>query len=140
MPAPLSFTSSTRHNPALGIRPGKRALTDPVRVLRHWISKRGAWAGPLFCRIQTGDTVTRLPITGDAISDLVKKAASRSELDPAEYGTHSLRAGAATASAEIGRSDQETMSLTGHASAKVMQGYVRKARLFSGRNPLAGVL
>ncbi len=124
----------------LGVWAGKRACTDPVRVLRAWLIERGTWDGPLFCRIQTGGRVTRRAIGGEAVAQVVKAAVSGVGLDPARYSGHSLRAGAATASAELGRSDQEIMGLTGHKSARVMRMYIRGARVFSGRNPLAGVL
>jgi integrase len=124
----------------LGVWAGKRACTDPVRVLRDWLAFRGDWEGPLFCRVQTGDVVKRRPISGEALAESVKRAIASAGIDPARYGAHSLRAGAITASAGLGRSDQEIMGLSGHASAKVMRMYVRSARLFSGRNPLAGVL
>jgi integrase len=75
-----------------------------------------------------------------AVSEAVKRAVERVGLDSANYGSHSLRAGAVTAAAELGRSDQEIMALSGHRSAAVMQAYVRSARVFAGRNPLAGVL
>lgn len=135
-----SKTDQVGRGRVLEVWPGKRAVTDPVRVLGAWLQRRGRWEGPLFCRVQTGDTVTRLGVTGDAISDVVKKAVGATGLDPAAFGAHSLRAGGITASAEAGRSDQEIMGLSGHASASVMRMYVRRARLFSGRNPLAGVL
>jgi integrase len=124
----------------IGVWAGKRPSTDPVRVLQAWIRKRGSWPGPLFCRVQTGDVLKRIPITGDSVNDTVKRCVARIGLDPAAYGAHSLRAGAITASADLGRSDQEIMGMSGHTSAKVMQMYVRSARLFSGRNPLAGAL
>jgi site-specific recombinase XerD len=119
---------------------GKRASTDPLRVVRAWIVERGRWDGPLFCRIQTGDTVTKQPLKGQAIAEVVKEAAARAGLDAKRYAGHSLRAGAVTASADLGRSDQEIMRLSGHSSASVMKMYVRSANVFSGRNPLAGVL
>jgi hypothetical protein len=51
-----------------------------------------------------------------------------------------MRAGAVTTAAELGRSDQEIMDLSGHATPEVMRSYVRHARVFAGRNPLAGAL
>jgi integrase len=119
---------------------GKRDFTDPVRVLRTWLNHRGTWEGPLFCRIQSHDTVMKLPISGEAVNEIVKRRVASIGIDPGPYGTHSLRAGAITTSAELGRSDQEIMGMSGHSSAKVMKMYVRSARLFAGRNPLAGVL
>ena len=124
----------------IAVWPGKRAVTDPVRTLRAWLRKRGDWPGPLFCRVRTADRISKHGLFGDAVNDVVKRAVKRAGLDPAPYGAHSLRAGAVTASAELGRSDQEIMKLSGHESAKVMQMYVRGTRLFAGRNPLAGAL
>lgn len=135
-----SKTDQDGHGRLVGVWAGRRPSTDPVRVLNAWLLRRGSWEGPLFCRVQTGDVITKRAITGDAVSDIVKKAVSKTGRNPAEYGAHSLRAGAVTTSAELGRSDQEIMGLSGHASPSVMRMYVRKARLFSGRNPLAGAL
>jgi integrase len=119
---------------------GERGHTDPVRVLQAWMDVRGNWPGPLFCRVLANGSLLRFGINGDSVNDLVKRSVAAAGLDPALYGSHSLRAGAVTASAELGRSDQEIMGLSGHADPKVMRMYVRSARLFSGRNPLAGVL
>lgn len=124
----------------IGVWAGRRAVTDPVRVLRMWISERGAWPGPLFTRVSSSDAVLRLPISGEAIADVVKSAVARVGLDPVLYAGHSLRSGAVTASAELGSSEQELMKLSGHASASVMRSYIREVGLFRGRNPLAGVL
>ena len=125
---------------SIGVWPGKRASTDPVRVLKAWIDARGHWAGPLFCRIQSHDTLTREPITGEVIARIVKSAADELGLDSSQYAGHSLRAGAITASANIGRSDQEMMKLSGHSSARMLKIYNRGTEAFRGRNPLAGVL
>jgi site-specific recombinase XerD len=124
----------------LGVWAGKRAETDPVRVMRAWLRHRGSWEGPLFCRIQTGDVVKRQSISGEAINLAVKRMIAAAGIDPDRYGAHSLRAGAITAAAELGRSDQEIVGLSGHGNVKMISLYVRSARLFSGRNPLAGVL
>jgi site-specific recombinase XerD len=119
---------------------GERESTDPVRTLRAWIERRGLWDGPLFVRVRRGDVITTEGIGGESVCDSVKRAIKRAGIAPEKYGAHSLRAGAATASAELGRSDQEIMRMTGHKTAAAMQMYVRSARLFTGRNPLAGVL
>jgi len=135
-----SKTDQNGRGRIIAVWPGKRAATDPVRVLKAWIKKRGDWAGPLFCAVRAGDRLTHRAIAGDAVNEVVKRAVARAGLDTAQFGAHSLRAGAVTASAELGRSDQEIMKLSGHESAKVMQMYVRGTRLFAGRNPLAGAL
>lgn len=125
---------------SLGVFQGKRALTDPVRTLREWIRRRGRFKGPLFTRIQTGDTVTQMRIAGESINDLVQRCVRRIGLDPTQYGAHSLRAGLVTAAADNGATDQEIMRASGHASIEVMRQYVRHARAFPNRNPLAGAL
>ncbi len=124
----------------LGVWKGQRPETDPHELLRLWIAKRGTWDGPLFPRVDLADQVLREPISGEAINDIVKGALKRIGIEPAPYGAHSLRAGAVTAAADLGRSDQEIMALSGHATPAVMKQYVRRARIFDGRNPLAGVL
>ena len=124
----------------IGVWHGQRPETDPPKVLRAWIGKRGTWNGPLFPRVHLNDTVLREPISGDAINDIVKSCLKRIGIEPKRYGAHSLRAGAVTAAADLGRSDQEIMALSGHATPAVMKQYVRRARIFDGRNPLAGVL
>jgi site-specific recombinase XerD len=125
----------------VGVWAGQRVSTDPVRTLNAWIDRRGKWDGSLFTRITPGDAITRDGIeSGDSIGDCIKRAIRLAGIDPRNYGAHSLRAGGATASAELGCSDQEIRRLTGHKSASTMQMYIRSGRLFSGRNPLAGVL
>jgi integrase len=119
---------------------GKRASTDPVRVLRAWLRHRGGWDGPLFCRIQSHGTITKKGISGEAVNEAVKRAIANVGIDSTDYGAHSLRSGAITASAQLGRSDQELIGLSGHENIKSLKSYVRRARLFEGRNPLAGVL
>lgn len=119
---------------------GKRAATDPVRVLRAWLRRRGETEGPLFLRVQVGDHITKRGITPTSINLAVKRAVVRAGLDPKRYSAHSLRAGAVTTAAALGNTDQEIMRLSGHESAAVMKTYVRHARIFTGRNPLAGAM
>ncbi|HEY1865924.1 MAG TPA: tyrosine-type recombinase/integrase [Candidatus Acidoferrales bacterium] len=124
----------------LGVWAGERESTDPVRTLRAWLKWRGDWDGPLFCRIQTGDIVQHKAIAGAAVHHAVRRMIAEAGIDPKRYGAHSLRAGSITAAAELGRSDQEIIGLSGHANVQMIRTYVRSSRLFSGRNPLAGVL
>jgi integrase len=138
-----SKTDQAGRGRLIAVWPGAKPETDPVELLRAWIKRRGSWAGPLFSRIEGGfrfDELRHERIGGESINKVLKRALKRIGLDPKPYGAHSLRAGAVTAAAELGRSDQEIMALSGHRSADVMRQYVRRARVFDGRNPLAGVL
>jgi site-specific recombinase XerD len=124
----------------LGIFPGKRALTDPVRTMREWIRRRGRTSGPLFTRIQTGDTVTQIRMSGEAIADIVQRSVEMIGLDPRQYGAHSLRAGVATEAAIRGASDRQIMAITGHKSVAVMQRYIRRPGAFLKDDPIAAAL
>jgi integrase len=124
----------------LGVWAGERPTTDPVTTMQAWLTRRGMWPGPLFPSVERFDRVQRKQITGESVNDIIKRAIARAGIDPAPYGAHSLRAGAITAAAIAGGSDQEIMGMSGHANPAVMRRYIRVARVFAGRNPLAGVL
>ena len=123
-----------------GVWPGERESTDPVRSLKAWIARRGSWPGPLFCRTSRTGRIIHKPITGEAIHEAIKRAIARAGLDASLYGAHSLRAGAVTAAAKNGCTDQEIKEMSGHKSTQVMEGYIRGNRVFDGRNPLQGML
>lgn len=124
----------------LSVWAGEQPVTDPVRTIQAWLDRRGMWAGPLFPQVHRFDGVLRKSLTGDSVNNAVKRAIERAGIDPAPFGAHSLRAGAITAAAIAGGSDQEIMAMSGHTNPSVMQRYVRGTRMFAGRNPLAGVL
>jgi integrase len=136
----FSKTDQERRGREVAAWAGKRSATDPVRVLRAWLRRRGNADGPLFLRIQTADRITKRGITPTSVNRAVKRAVIRAGLDPKRYSAHSLRAGAVTTAAALGNSDQEIMRMSGHESPAVMRTYVRHARVFSGRNPLAGAM
>jgi integrase len=135
-----SKTDQNGRGRVIAVWPGSKPATDPVELLRSWVGRRGSWAGPLFPRIDGFHQIHHDRIGGEAVNKVLKRNLRRIGVDPKPYGMHSLRAGAVTAAAELGRSDQEIMALSGHRSADVMRQYVRRARVFDGRNPLAGVL
>ena len=124
----------------VGVFAGQRPQTDPVRTLQAWLTMRGPGAGPLFTRIRRGDVLTLDRLHDDAYNRIVKASVESIGLAAACYGAHSLRAGLVTAAAEHGATDAEIMMASGHESAEVMRGYIRSARLFTRRNPLAGAL
>lgn len=136
-----SKTDQAGRGRLIAVWPGSNPATDPVVILRSWIDRRGNWAGPLFTNCGGfGDRIRRGRLDGEVVNKALKRCLVRIGLDPLQYGAHSLRAGAVTAAAQQGRSDQEIMALSGHKSAVMMTQYVRRARVFDGRNPLAGVL
>jgi len=137
---PWSKTDQEGQGDVVDVWAGQRESTDPVRVLRAWIAKRGEWAGPLFCPVYH-EKITKTGVTGESISNILKRAVVRAGLDPAGYAGHSLRAGAITTSSDIGREDGEIMKkLSRHRDVAMVHRYNRGRRAFAGRNPLEGVL
>ena len=97
-----SKTDQEMRGRQIGIQRGEHEATCPVRVLVRWIRERGAWTGPLFCRVGQAGQITRARLSPAAIACVVKAAARRAGLDPGLYAGHSLRAGCATsASADL---------------------------------------
>ena len=124
----------------VGVHPGKRKATCPVRAVEAWIEERGRWAGPLFCRLsQPGDSVVRRRLRAEAIADIVQSCARRAGLEASRYGAHSLRAGMATAADAVGASTLAIMRRTGHKTVAMVERYVRHSGLFAV-DPLRGVL
>lgn len=125
----------------IGIFPGKKENSDPVRWLLRYIEKRGRWAGPLFVsqrRSHAGE-LGRVRLSGDVIGDLVQKMAGEIGLEASDFGAHSLRAGCVTAAIEMGVPESLVMQLTGHRSHQTLSKYVRPSKVFS-IDVLAGAL
>lgn len=128
----------------VGIPPGREPLTCPVRALRAWLKVRGDWPGPLFAGIKNvfgaRSLVTRRRLGESAVIDTVRRHLKHIGVrDLWAYGSHSLRVGMITASAEGGAGLIEIMERSGHRHVKAVLRYVRPAEAFR-RDPLAGVL
>jgi len=84
---------------------GQHADTDPVRLVRAWtarLAEHGITSGRLL-RSVTRHGRIGAGLTGTAIGDVVRAAATRAELpDAARYSAHSLRAGGATSAYKAG--------------------------------------
>ena len=66
-----------------------------------------------------------------AIALVVKAAARAAGLDPAMYGSHSLRAGFETAAAQADAAERAFMAQTGHKSLPMFRRYIRLGSLLS---------
>ncbi len=123
----------------VGIPPGKRAATCPVKALRAWVASRGSAAGPLFLRAWPDGSLAEGVLSPRGICSVVQRALDRVGIDSAPYGAHSLRAGFVTAAADAGSSELSIMRRTGHKSTAMVLRYFRPAQAFAV-DPLAGVL
>jgi hypothetical protein len=106
---------------------GERPETCPVRASAAWLEAAGIIEGPLFRAVDRHGNVSSEPLDPGSIARILKKAARRSGMDPAEAAKiagHSLRSGTATAAAIAGASEREIAALTGHRSQEVRR-YIR---------------
>jgi integrase len=151
-----SKTDQVGRGRTIGIYRGEQADTCPVRVLDEWLRVRGNEAGPLFCKVRplhnTGRTPKgkfncgrrkchewkvdlKVPTNRETINRQVRAAVAMIGLDPATYGSHSLRAGCATVAAENGASEAAIMRVTGHKTSAMVRKYIRPVTAFPAANP-----
>ena len=88
--------------------------------------------GPLVRPITRHGHVSANPLTGDAVSVLLRERLEAAGVDPEGYSGHSLRAGFATSAAQAGVSTLKIRAQTGHASDSMLARYVREGELFTG--------
>ena len=67
------------------------------------------------------------PMSGRAVTELVKRYAARAGLDPADFSGHSLRAGFATQAALGGAGDREIMRQGRWTNPRTVHDYIRTA-------------
>lgn len=112
---------------------GSREETCPVRNLTRWIDvvDQAPSAGEQFVLFPAispdGWVLGRM--TGQAVSQVVARAARRADLDPnGSWTGHSLRAGLATSAARAGVSDRVIMATTRHRSRTTLDRYIREGK------------
>ncbi|HEV2303171.1 MAG TPA: site-specific integrase [Stellaceae bacterium] len=113
----------------VGIPRSRKSQTCPVAALETWFEAAGIVAGPVFFSLDRSGPRRRL--SGDAVAQIVKRAAARVGLDPAIFAGHSLRSGFATSAARGGADLAHIMQQTGHQNADVARRYVRAGNLLS---------
>jgi integrase len=87
---------------------------DAVAALENWIRIRGKHEGLLF------------GVQVKWVWSVVKRTAKAAGLDPAQFGSHSLRAGMITALDDCGVSIPVIMARSGHKSYDMVARYVRR--------------
>jgi integrase len=100
----------------------------PVAALEDWLEASGIVEGFLFRRVSRADRLLATPLQGQAIAELVHRAARGAGLDPRRFSGHSLRAGFATAAASQGASTWAILAITRHRSAAALKPYIRPDR------------
>jgi len=113
---------------------GSHHETCPVRTLNEWIDaaeeapSSGRDEHALFRSISPdGWLLARM--SGQAVSQVVSRAAKRAGLDPnGNWSGHSLRAGLATSAARAGVPDRVIMATTRHRSRTTLDRYIREGK------------
>lgn len=88
---------------------------------------------PLFPHIDwTGRMTPGSRLTGQAVNEVVRRRLRSAGVNPAGFGSHSMRAGFITEAIRSGATDRQVMRQTGHKSAATIAVYDRE------QNPLRG--
>jgi integrase len=110
---------------------GQHAATDPIAALAAldaWLRHRGTEPGRMFTSLRSG-SVTREPISGEAISIVLRKRARGAGLAAERITAHSLRAGHATSAAVAGVALDRIAAQTRHKRlSTLIERYIRPAQ------------
>jgi integrase/recombinase XerD len=110
---------------------GRIAFTShrTAQLLRQWLEQRGAGTDWLFCPIYQGKVIDRCLET-TTVRRVIKEAAARAGLDPAEvsrFSGHSMRVGAAQDLLKRGFDTAAIMRAGGWKSVNVLARYLEHA-------------
>jgi integrase len=107
---------------------GQHASTEPIAALDTWLRHPGTEPGRLFTSLRTG-SVTSDPISGEAISIVLRKRARAAGLAAERITAHSLRAGHATSAAVAGVALDRIAAQTRRKRLSTLIGrYIRPAQ------------
>lgn len=109
---------------------GHHDHTSPVAALERWREAADITRGALFRAVDRHGNISARRLSAQGVGLIVKRAAERAGLDPANYSGHSLRAGFITTAAINGASERTIAAQTGHRSMEVLRGYIRPATVF----------
>lgn len=110
---------------------GRDSETCPVRALREWLHEaRINDGGPVFRSVDRHGNVSTQPLNPGSIARIVKAAAWRAGLDPANISAHSLRSGMASQAAKNGAEERSIARTTQHKSIRVLRRYIHAGTLF----------
>jgi integrase len=112
----------------------------PVRTLRAWLEASGIASGAVFrsFSLRRGARPPQLTanrIDGRDVARILQRAIAHTSLT-GDFAAHSLRAGFITTAAASGVAEVDIARVSGHKSADVLRGYVRRATVLEAP-PLA---
>lgn len=113
-----------------GIPRGAQAETCAVRALERWLEAAKIEEGLVFRAVNRHNRLQDQGLPTYAVARIVQRAVRALELDPKQYGGHSLRAGLVTAAARAGVAERVIMQQTGHRDVRTLRRYIREGSLF----------
>ena len=120
-----SKTDQEAHGQVVGVAHGHHRLTDPVAALTAWRHLRGTTPGALFTRLWRSQ-ISLEPLSGNAVSRMLRARAQAAGLDAQRITAHSLRAGHATTAALAGVPLARIAAQTRHQDLSVLVNrYIR---------------
>ena len=124
-----SKTDQYADGQAVAVVHGQHAATDPIAALDAWLTIRGPESGRVFTSMRSG-SVTSQPISGEAISIVLRKRARAAGLAAERITAHSLRAGHATSAAVAGVALDRIAAQTRHKRlSTLIERYIRPAQV-----------
>lgn len=108
---------------------GSNVKTCPVRTLQEWLTKSEIGKGAVFRSIKKGNKLQKTRLSDQAVGLIIKRAARKAELNPADFAGHSLRSGFATQSA-TNRAHMKKIMDQGWDSPTTVMGYIQEVELF----------
>lgn len=112
----------------LRLEPGTHADVCPVVAVRNWVAALelgNVTTGPLFVPLTRDSNLRDGRLSGDGISDIIRKAMKRAGIESAGYSGHSLRAGFVTAAKKAGFHYEDIVKTTRHRSLETVRIYDR---------------
>lgn len=120
----------------------------PVTALKKWFEVSKIDSGPVFRNVVEAREGRDVRIKDEAIDSSVvalriKHYVAQLELDPKEFGGHSLRRGFITTARREGKRDDEIMAITGQRDPKTLHAYtenIDKERHLASKGMLDNIL
>lgn len=128
---PFRKTDQIGDGTVIGLPAKADSVICPVKAWQSWLAASDIISGPAFRSVNRGDNIQPSRFGEKDIARLIKSASHAAGYDPSLFSGHSLRAGFVTSAARAGVSEHLIMKQTGHKRLEEMQGYIRRAGLFS---------
>lgn len=104
-----------------------KAIGDkcPIKALAHWLTVSGITAGYVFRSVSKHGHVGSSRLDVGSVCRIFKRAVALSGRDPADYSSHSGRAGFVTSAASANMPAFQIAQVTGHKGIQSLQKYMR---------------